>query len=206
MFARMTVRLIIVFFIFIFGSALINTSDKAEASAVDLNGYLEKGRVYIEQGDYKAGVQSLAKAVQESATNEQKREYRQKSLDIIRELTDTLFDSENEKDIGNVMDIVDTAFGFEFYKNSEMLYNQKGSVYRKKGDIDKAIKEYNNALKIDANYSPSRFNLALCYFKMRKFKESYSELNKIPDSSSLYETAQEKKELLLKNFSHLIVK
>jgi tetratricopeptide (TPR) repeat protein len=168
---------------------------------------LAQGKSALEKGDYKNGVQSLAKAVEESASDQEKKEYIAKTLDIMKNTTDSLFGKDEQStDYNGILEIVNSAFGYPCYKNSEMLYNQRGSVFRRQGDIDKAIADYSNALKIDSKYSISRFNLALCYFKQKEFKKAYDELGKIPESDPMGATAKEKKDFLLKNFAQYIIK
>jgi len=166
-----------------------------------------QGKSALEKGDYKNGVQILAKAVEESASDTEKKEYLTKTLEVIQTVTTNLFGKDEQSaDYNGILEIVNSAFGYGCYKNSELLYNQRGSVFRRQGDIDKAIVDYNNALKIDSKYSPSRFNLALCYFKQKEYKKAYDELGKIPESDSMGPTAKEKKDFLLKNFAQYIVK
>ena len=171
------------------------------------DGYLEQGQNSMKNGDYKTGVQNLAMAVQNCATADVKKEYRTKTLEILRKTTDALFEKEDpESRYPGVNEIVETALRYDCFKDSEMLYNQRASILRKTGNFTQAIAEYQNALNINSDYNPSRFNLALCYFKMKKFKNSYEELDKIPDSSPLYEMAKEKKDLLMKYYAQLINK
>lgn len=196
---RITIKATAVFF-FIFGVMIQFSSSGAYASDSVMDGYVVEGKTFLSKGDFKAGVQSLAKAVSESATDEQKSEYTVKTLDILREVTDELFNLEDAEAFAKVKEILEYALTFDFYKGSELLHNQMGSVYRKTGLINEAIAEYTKALEIAPDYAPSRFNLALCYFKMKEFQKSYQELNKIPESAQLYTVAQEKKNLLIKNF------
>jgi tetratricopeptide (TPR) repeat protein len=169
------------------------------------DGYLEQGQNSMKNGDYKTGVQNLAMAVQNCTTADAKKEYRTKTLEIIRKMTDALFEKEApESGYPGVHKIVEAALKYDCFKDSEMLYNQRGSILRKTGKFTQAVVEFRNALNINTDYDPSRFNLALCYFKMKKFKSSYEELDKIPDSSPLYETANKKKNLLMKYYAQLI--
>jgi tetratricopeptide (TPR) repeat protein len=168
---------------------------------------LAQGKSALEKGDYKDGVQLLAKAVEESASDAEKKEYLTKTLDVIKTTTDNLFGKdEQEADYKSVLVITNSALGTSCFKNSELLYNQRGSVFRRQGEIDKAIVDYNNALKIDSNYSASRFNLALCYFKQKEYKKAYDELGKISESDPMGATAKEKKDFLMKNFAQYIIK
>jgi tetratricopeptide (TPR) repeat protein len=168
---------------------------------------LIQGKSALEKGDYKNGVQILAKAVEESASDADKKEYLTKTLEVINIATTNMFNDEQNKNLDAILEIVNSAFGYNCYKNSELLYNQRGSVFRRQNDMDRAIADYNSALKINSNYTTSRFNLALCYFKQKEYKKAYDELEKIPASDpSFGQTAKEKKDLLLKNFAQYIVK
>ena len=198
---RITIKAtVVLFFFFVFGAMIQCSSGGAYASDSVMDGYVKEGQSLLVKEDYKAGVSSLAKAVNESATNNQKNEYIVKTLDVLREITDELFEKEDTEACANIKEILECAFEYSFYKKSEMLHNQMGSVFRKTGMIEEAMAEYVKALEIEPDYAPSRFNLALCYFKQKEFQKSYHELNKIPESASLYQVAQEKKNLLLKNF------
>jgi tetratricopeptide (TPR) repeat protein len=179
---------------------------KATATG-DPGSYISQGKNALEKGDYKNGVQFLAKAVEESASDAEKKDYLAKTLDVIKDVTDNMFGKEEQNvDYKGILEIVNFAIGCNCFKSSELLYNQKGSVFRRQGDIEKAIAEYNNALKIDGKYTPSRFNLALCYFKQKEYKKAYDELGKIPESDSIGPTAKEKKDFLMKNFAQYIMK
>jgi tetratricopeptide (TPR) repeat protein len=169
---------------------------------------LTQGKSALEKGDYKNGVQILAKAVEESASDADKKEYLTKTLEVINTATTNMFNNDDQnKNLDAILEIVNSAFGYNCYKNSELLYHQRGSVFRRQNDMDKAIADYNSALKINSNYTPSRFNLALCYYKQKEYKKAYDELDRIPVSDpSFGQTAKEKKDLLLKNFAQYIVK
>lgn len=201
---------ILLFFVFCFVQGIF----VANASSDPVT-YLAKGKSALEQGDYKVGVQFLARAVEESALYEKKSEYRAKTLEVMQTITTDMF---NKEDLASdhssiqaiqagILTIVDSALGYDYYKDSEMLYNQKGSVSRRKGNIEQAMDEYNNALKINPKYSPSIFNLAVCYFKLKEYKKAYEELEKIPESDpSFGKTSKEKRDFLMKNFGQYIIK
>jgi tetratricopeptide (TPR) repeat protein len=172
----------------------------------DQDANLSQGKSAIEKGDYKEGVALLAKAVEEGATDAGKNEYRTKTLEILNAaITDMFGTNEQDADYKGILKLVNVALGYDCYKNSELLYHQKATVYRKKEDFKKAIEEYNNALNIDEKHYPSRYYLALSYYKQKEYQKAYDELGKIPASDpSLGKTAKEKRDFLMKNFGNSI--
>jgi tetratricopeptide (TPR) repeat protein len=194
----------ITMFIFIFCAIQVLCISNANG---EQGANLAQGKSAIEKGDSKEGVALLAKAVAEGATEAEKNEYRTKTLEILKTVTNDMF-SKDEKDVDykGILKLVNAALEYDCYKNSELLYHQKGTVYRKKEDFKKAIEEYNNALMIDEKYYPSRYYLALSYYKQKEYKKAYDELGKIPDSDpSLGKTAKEKRDFLMKNFGQAII-
>jgi tetratricopeptide (TPR) repeat protein len=190
-------------FIFIFCSIQVLCISNANG---DQGANLAQGKSAIEKGEYKDGVALLAKAVEEGATDTEKNEYLTKTLEVLKTITDDMF-SKNEKDVDykGILKLVNAALAYDCYKNSELLYHQKGTVYRSKGDFKKAIEEYNNALNIDENYYPARYYLALSYYKQKEYKTAYNELGKIPESDpSFGKKAKESKDFLMKNFGESI--
>ena len=192
-------------FIFIFFAIQVLCISNANS---DPGSNLTQGKSALEKGDFKEGVASLAKAVEEGATDAEKNEYRTKTLEVLNTVTTNMFGTDEQKaDYDGILKVVNAALKYDCYKNSEMLYNQKGSVYRRKGDFKKAIEEYSNALKINEKYYPSRFNLALSYFKQSEYQKAYDEMGKIPESDpSFGKTAKEKKDFLMQNFGQYLTK
>jgi len=191
-------------FIFIFCAIQSLCISNAEG---DQGANLADGKSLIEKGDYKKGVELLAKAVEEGATDAEKNEYRTKALDVFKTVTDSMF-STDKKEAGykGILKLVNAALEYDCFKNSELLYHQKASVYRKKEDFKKAIEEYNNALKINEKYYQSRYYLSVSYYKQKKYQESYDELKKIPETDKdLGKTARENRDFLMKNFGQSIV-
>lgn len=172
----------------------------------DQGANLAQGKSAIEKGDYKEGVALLAKAVEEGATDAEKNECRTKTLKILENvITDMFGTDERDADYKGILKLVNAALGYDCYKNSELLYHQKGTVYRKKGDFKKAIEEYNNALNIDEKYYPSRYYLAVSYYKQKEYKKAHVELGKIPESDpNLGKKAKENRTFLMENFGNSI--
>ena len=51
-------------------------------------------------------------------------------------------------------------------------YDLLGNIYDKLQQPDKAIAAYNEGIKLDPNYQNLRFNLALAYFRIKKYAEA----------------------------------
>jgi tetratricopeptide (TPR) repeat protein len=174
----------------------------------DQGANLANGKSAIEKGDYKKGVEFLAKSVEEGSSDAEKKEYLAKSLEVLKSASDTMLGTDEKKaDYKGILKLMDAALKYDCFKNSELLYHQKGTAYRKKEDFKKAIEAYNNALMINDKYYQSRYYLAVSYYKQKEYQKSYDELKKIPETDKdIGKTAKENRDFLLKNFGQSIVK
>lgn len=60
-------------------------------------------------------------------------------------------------------------------KKEAVYHTNLGNKYSNKGEIDKSIKEYKTAIKIDPKYSLPHVCLAISYEQKRKYKEALEE-------------------------------
>ena len=53
-----------------------------------------------------------------------------------------------------------------------MLYDNIGNAYSKKGDNNKALDSFSKALEADMSYTPSRYNLGVVNYEMKKYDDA----------------------------------
>ncbi|MDO9288528.1 MAG: tetratricopeptide repeat protein, partial [Thermodesulfovibrionales bacterium] len=63
-------------------------------------------------------------------------------------------------------------------------YNNRGNAYDEKGQPDRAIEDYNNAITIDPNYPDSYFNRGITYTRLNKIDSAILDFQKACDMGS----------------------
>jgi tetratricopeptide (TPR) repeat protein len=72
------------------------------------------------------------------------------------------------------------------------IFNNVGVIYSEKGDMDKAESMFLEALKIDPEYKPANFNIAVLYMKQGLCNKAMVYLTKSYNISGEYVVEQEK--------------
>lgn len=160
--------------------------------------YVQQGEELLQKGNYKEGVKSLAEAVKVDSS------YRDDTLQVLERVTDDLFSKHTNEAYNAVLKITDEALKCEFYNNSAGIYNQRGSAFRRKEDIQSALKEYKIALDLDPNFSPARQNIAHCYFKLGQYQNSYDELTELLRRDPTHQKAINSRNNLIRNYGQYI--
>tara|TARA_Y100001958_G_scaffold159923_1_gene164312 strand:+ start:349 stop:2205 length:1857 start_codon:yes stop_codon:yes gene_type:complete len=62
--------------------------------------------------------------------------------------------------------------------NLSELHLNKGASFYENGDIENAIKEFNESLKLNPSNDVSLYNRSLCYFDLNKFSHALADLSK----------------------------
>ncbi len=91
--------------------------------------------------------------------------------------------------------------------NLENLYNNRANSYKRIGDLDNALKDYNKALELNKNYSTAYIGRANLKVLERKFDESIKDFNKAAEldpTNSLIYTNRANVKLMNKNFQGAI--
>lgn len=61
---------------------------------------------------------------------------------------------------------------------SVAVNNGLGRVYHYRDEMDKAVAQFHHTLRIDPEYGEAHFSLSMAYFKMRKYTDAETEMNK----------------------------
>ncbi len=61
-----------------------------------------------------------------------------------------------------------------FPKSVSFAHNNLGNTYYEKGELDKAISEYNQALSLKSNYADAHYNLGVAYSDKGMLDEAIS--------------------------------
>lgn len=68
--------------------------------------------------------------------------------------------------------------GTDTAKNLAGAYNNRGLAYRKKGDADRAVKDYNRAIKLDPEHASAYYNRGLVSYDKGKFDQALKDYDR----------------------------
>ena len=84
------------------------------------------------------------------------------------------------------------VIGLDAAKYRKFIYNNVGVIYSEKGEMDQAENMFLEALKIDPDYKPTNFNIAILYMKQGLCNKAMAYLTKSYNISGEYVIEQEK--------------
>jgi tetratricopeptide (TPR) repeat protein len=61
---------------------------------------------------------------------------------------------------------------------SDKAYNNRGNAYYKKGQYEKTISDYNNAIEINPRFAEAYNNRAFVYFYKRDYEKAWDDVYK----------------------------
>ena len=131
-----------------------------------LNEYLERLKIYIQQGNYHDSIDLLNHAISQ-------------------------YPEENQLklNLGNIYKLLeqndDAVNIFSMLKNSELAdlaNNNLSLIYLEQGDLDKSIEYAKIALSLNQNYTDAKFNLALAFFEKNKYRDSLLQLDQLSET------------------------
>lgn len=65
-----------------------------------------------------------------------------------------------------------------------MAYVNRGNAYDERGQIDKAIEDYSQAISMHPNYADAYYNRGITYHKIGKFYDATSDFKKACEMGS----------------------
>jgi len=84
------------------------------------------------------------------------------------------------------------VIGLDAANYRKYIFNNVGVIYSEKGEMDKAESMFLEALKIDPEYKPTNFNIAILYMKQGLCNKAMMYLTKSYNISGEYVIEQEK--------------
>jgi tetratricopeptide (TPR) repeat protein len=66
----------------------------------------------------------------------------------------------------------------EMYPDNTLAHNSLGEAFRKRGFLDRAIREYKITLRLDPDYAKTHDDLGVCYYKKGKLDDAIKEFKK----------------------------
>jgi tetratricopeptide (TPR) repeat protein len=77
-----------------------------------------------------------------------------------------------------------------------MAYNNRGNAYSVKGDKDRAIADYNQAIKLDPNFAMAYYDRGVVYYKKRDYARARADWTKALQIDPNYTDARNNLKLL----------
>jgi tetratricopeptide (TPR) repeat protein len=120
-------------------------------------GYNNRGLIYLNQGNYDRAIIEFNQAL--------------KFISNSKNSQNSNFNFKGNQSFNYQNPDAPLASGIVFDLSDSLLYLNRGTAYLYKGDYDRALTDFNQAIKLQPNSAPAYFNRATVYF----WKEDYDQ-------------------------------
>ena len=173
-----------------YNKALEDLNKAIEMNPAHSEAYSKRGMCYYELKQYKNASTDFDRAAQLDPSNESIRRM-QMLLHQKMNDQDKYVKLSNKTVISIVVCIIVLFLGVSVYsaRNSAREYNSNGLTYQSKQQYDKALVEFNQAIKLYSGYAEAYFNRGMIYCKKKDYPDSLTDLNRAIQLDSQYTEA-----------------
>lgn len=85
---------------------------------------------------------------------------------------------EKKNDIEGALEDFKLAIKYKYIEEEYLPYHNRGRIYQIKGDLKKAIRDYNKSIKLNPSYSVNYFNRAIIFEQRKDYRLAISDYQK----------------------------